>query len=66
MQVYLLTPEEAASLVGIEFIPDCYFNPIQDANDNWIISIQEVEQCSIEWVKELPLIDYFPKPDPEY
>lgn len=66
MQVYLLTPEQAASLVGVPFIPDCYFNPIQDANDNWIISTQEVEQCSIEWVKELPLIDYFPKPDPEY
>jgi hypothetical protein len=66
MQVYLLTPEEAESLVGVPFIPDCYFNPIQDANDDWIISQEEVEQCSIDWVKELPLIDYFPKPDPEF
>jgi hypothetical protein len=66
MQVYLLTSEEASSLQGVPFIPDCYFNPIQDINDDWIISQEEVDQCSIEWVKELPLIDYFPKPDPEF
>jgi hypothetical protein len=61
IQVYLLTAEQAASLIGIEYIPDCYFNPIQDAYNDWIISQEEVEQCSIDWVKELPLIDYFPK-----
>ena len=66
IQVYLLTVEQAESLVNVEYLPDCYFNPIQDANDDWIISTQEVDQCSIEWVKELPLIDYFPKPDPEF
>lgn len=60
MKVYLLTEEQAALLIGLEFIPDNYFNPIKDANNNFIISIQEVEQCSIEWVKELPLIEYNP------
>jgi hypothetical protein len=58
MEVYLLTEEQARWLDGVEFIPDNYFNPIQDADGNWIISIEEVEQCSIDWVKDLPLINY--------
>ena len=61
MQVYLLTQEQADSLIGVEFVPDNYFNPIQDEDSNWIISVEEVNQCSIEWVKELPQIDYRPK-----
>jgi len=61
IQVYLLNAEQAASLVGVEYILEVIFNPIQDASDNWIISQEEVDQCSIDWVKELPLIDYFPK-----
>jgi hypothetical protein len=60
MKVYLLTEEQAALLIGLEFITDNYFNPIKDANNNFIISIEEVEQCSIEWVKALPLIEYNP------
>lgn len=58
MQVHLLTYEEAQSLIGVQFMPDNYFNPIMDADGNWIISIEEVEQCSIDWVKELPLLNY--------
>lgn len=60
MQVYLLTYEEAQSLIGVQFVPDNYFNPIMDADGNFIISIEEVDQCSIDWVKELPLIEYNP------
>jgi hypothetical protein len=60
MIVHLLTEQEAQSLIGVEFIPDNYFNPIQDADGNWIISIEEVQQCSIDWVKLLPLINYKP------
>ena len=60
MIVYQLTQEQADSLIGVEFIPDNYFNPIQDADGNWIISIEEVQQCSIDWVKLLPLITYKP------
>jgi hypothetical protein len=61
IQVYQLTSEQADSLIGVEFVPDNYFNPIQDEDSNWIISVEEVNQCSIEWVKELPQIDYRPK-----
>jgi hypothetical protein len=60
MTVALLTTEQAEQLTGIEFAPDNFFNPIQDADGNWIISLEEVEQTKIEWVKELPLIQYKP------
>ena len=60
IDVYLLTEVQANSLIGVEFIPDNFFNPIQDANGNWIITFEEVNQCSIEWVKELPIIAYNP------
>jgi hypothetical protein len=60
MNVYLLTYEGAESLIGVQFIPDNYFNPIKDADGNYIISIEEVDQCSIDWVKNLPLIEYNP------
>ena len=60
MQVYLLTEEQAQSITGTEFILDNYFNPIMDADGNFIISIEEVDQCSIDWVKALPLIEYNP------
>jgi hypothetical protein len=60
MIVALLTQEQADSLRGAEFVAGNYFNPIQDADGNWIISVEEVEQTSIEWVKHLPLIEYNP------
>jgi hypothetical protein len=61
MIVYKLTPEQAEQLRGTLYAADSYFNPIQDANDNWIISVEEVGQCSIDWVKQLPAIEYIPK-----
>lgn len=60
MEVYLLTQEQAGWLDGVEFVADNYFNPIQDADGNWIISTEEVEQSSLDWVKFLPLITYKP------
>jgi hypothetical protein len=63
IQVALLTTEEANQLKGAEIVKDNYFNPIQDANDNWIISLEEVEQSTIEWLKDLPIIDYQPIKD---
>jgi len=60
IQVYQLTTEQADSLIGVEFMPDNIFNPIQDVDGNWIISQEEVNQTKIEWVKELPQIEYNP------
>lgn len=65
--VGLLTAEQKNSLVGHHFMPDCYFNPIQDLYDNWIISTQEIDECvnpDFLWVKDLELITYEPKPSP--
>ena len=67
LYVGLLTVEQKDSLLLQEFAPDSYFNPIQDLNDNWIISIEEIANCVNEefmWVKDLPLIIYEPKPSP--
>ena len=64
MQVGLLSPEQKDLLVGQQFDVDSYFNPMQDAEDNWIISQEEMQYCVVEqfaWVKELPLIEYHVK-----
>ncbi len=62
--VGLLTEVQKDELVGQLYTEDSYFNPIQDNSDNWIISVEEMEFCTIEqfaWVKDLPLIEYTPK-----
>jgi hypothetical protein len=63
MMVALLTTEQKDSLAGQWYAPDSYFNPIQDINSNWIISLEEVDQCvnpEFMWVKGLPQIPYEP------
>ena len=65
MIVYLLTEQQKELLVGKEYIIDSYFNAIQDINDNWIISEEEVNLAAYEdilWVKDLQQIEYQPKP----
>jgi hypothetical protein len=64
IQVALLTEEQKNQLVGQLYTTDCYFNPIQDENNNWIISLEEINQCDnldFQWVKNLTLIDYVKK-----
>jgi hypothetical protein len=61
MQVGLLTTEQKDLLVGQQFDVDSYFNPMQDADDNWIISQEEMQYCVVEqfaWIKKLPLIEF--------
>ena len=43
-QVAIITEEEKDKLIGRQFMTDVYFNPIQDANNNWIISSEEIDQ----------------------
>jgi hypothetical protein len=67
--VGLLTIEQKDSLVGVWYAPDAFYNPIQDLNDNWIISIEEIANTinpDTLWVKDLPLIPYQPKPSPPF
>jgi hypothetical protein len=60
--IALLTIEQKNILIGKTYDGVCYFNPIQDLNDNWIISEQEINQSSLQWLKDLPLSEYLPKP----
>jgi hypothetical protein len=67
IQVGLLTLSQKEELTGQLYDSDSYFNPIQDINDNWIISVEEIEQNEnqlLSWVKDLPLIPFEPKPSP--
>jgi len=64
IQVAILTEEQKNQLVGQQYAPDSYFNPIQDEDNNWIISIEETQATNIQWVKELALIEFKPKPSP--
>ena len=68
-QVGLLTESQKNELVGQLYDEDSYFNPIQDIEDQWIISVEEMEFCvnpEFMWVKDLPLIEYIPKPSPPF
>ena len=59
--VGLLTIEQKDELVGVLYAPDSYYNPIQDANNNWVISTEEMIYTTNEdtlWVKDLELIPY--------
>lgn len=67
IQVGLLTETQKDELLGQWYAPDSYFNPIEDADNNWVISQEEMSQCvnpDFLWVKDLPLIEYKPKPTP--
>lgn len=60
-KVSVITQTQADDLRGQEFAPDCFYNPVQDCNGDWIISKEEIDQTVVEqylWVKSLPLIDW--------
>lgn len=68
-QVGLLTESQKDSLIGQLYDEDSYFNPILDLYDQYIISVEEMEFCvnpEFQWVKDLPLIPYEPKPSPPF
>jgi hypothetical protein len=57
-----LTDDQARELTGQEWQPDCLFAPFEAAK-GWAISEQEVKGCvtkGLEWVCELPLVEYEP------
>ena len=60
--IAILTQEQKDLLVGQTYDGVCFYNPIQDMNDNWIISEEEINQTNLEWLKSLPLTEYLPKP----
>jgi hypothetical protein len=61
MKVKLLTAEQKDSLMGIYFKEHQLFSPIEDANGNWCLGLETVDQTTnpdFEWVKALPEIEY--------
>jgi hypothetical protein len=65
--VGLLTEVQKDELIGVYYSADSIYNPIQDINDNWVISTEEMIYTTNEdtlWVKDLDLIEYKPKPTP--
>jgi hypothetical protein len=64
MNVYKLTIEQKDALIGQKWNEDAFFNPTLDADGNWFISTEEVNGCThqgmVEWIHELPEIDYNP------
>jgi hypothetical protein len=70
--IAIVTTEQKNILVGKQFETDSYFNPIQDLNDNWVISEIEYYYCLGLWyldecpselvfIKDLSLTMYEPK-----
>ena len=65
MQVAIITVEQKVSLEGVLIAPYTYFNlELYDVNDNICIDSDSIDMCDIQWLKELPLIEYVPKPNP--
>jgi len=65
--VGLLSVEQKDLLMGQLLNEDSYFNPIQDNEDNWIISIEEIEQNQnpeFVWLKDLEMIIFVPVINP--
>ena len=61
MKVAILTTEQKDILNKQEFITRGFFNPVQDVNQDWVISEVEVNECinsDFMWVKELVLTDW--------
>jgi hypothetical protein len=71
--IAIITTEQKDILVGKTYDGVCYFNPILDLNDNWVISEIEYYYClglwyldelqiDLEFITTLSLSEYFPKP----
>jgi hypothetical protein len=69
MVVIKIAEEQKDILINTEFSKDSFFNPIQDKNDNWIISIEEYNACleckscikEHPWIVDCEHIEYEPK-----
>ena len=60
-KIAIITEEQRDLLVGKQLQLGWYFNPIQDADDNWVISVEEMDNNQnqeFDWVKELSLTEY--------
>ena len=68
MIVYKIHEKTALEIQGRRYSDGITFNPIQDINDNWIITSEELSQWNInlhfEILEELEAIEFEPKENP--
>ena len=65
MDAVLLTQEQKQQIENQKFAVDSYFLPIEDEDNNWVVSTTEQELCihpDFQWIKKCPRIEYKPKP----
>lgn len=65
--IAIISETQKNELIGHEWEPKSQFNPIQDINDNWVISQEEVNgnvNPDFSWVNSLTLSEFEPKPQP--
>lgn len=62
MLVAILTVEQKDLIQGMEMQPNNICNCIQDINDNWVVDEISIGLLNIEWLNNLPLITFVPKP----
>ena len=63
MIVFKLTTTQKNKLVAVEYSDGMMYNPSQDADGNWYISQEEIDQTTddnFSWIKDLPQIEYKP------
>lgn len=61
--IAILTIAEKDSILGIKYDGIQYFNPVQDVDGNWVISEEEINNCTnvdFQWVKSLILSVFNP------
>lgn len=56
-----INQNQADELQGSQFMPDCYFNPIQDSDGDWVVSEEEVAQMTPEAEDEFPWLKSRPE-----
>lgn len=64
--MYKLTLIQKDLLDGKEYAPNSFFKPVQDINNDWFISEEEITNCTIagfEWLKELKASEFVAKPN---
>lgn len=61
MKVAIITQEQKDLITGRKFVKSVFFNPVKDADYNWVISETEINNCinkDFLFLKELKLIEY--------
>lgn len=60
MIVAKITQEQANEIRGKEFNNGNLYNPIQDAEGNWVVSLTELQFLGIDFASTVELINFEP------